>query len=223
MNESEKMLNLKSDLVDRIKNITNDCRTFLWLRTVNPKVLNDEKNRIGGGNLSIALAVFSGINYLANSYHCLTADIKSFQYKPKGIYYPDGKKNFLFFVKNQRSNIDLGVEGLTEDELSNIWDDWRNKLTHFCTVRYGNTSLSFMELDDIHGLEKFLTFIKKDISKIPSFIKTASGWNLKIDLMSFKLDGLATYIAEKVLLEATKENIDVFEKWLEHNLYPREE
>lgn len=217
---NDDLLYLKSEIIHRIQNITNDCRTFLWVRSVYRDDLDNESIKIGGGNLTIALALFNAIGYLSNTFYCLTKkDISKLEYNSAGIYDPNTYDSFKYFIKNQKSGVALGIEGLSFPELHKIWDDWRNKLSHFCVQRYGNTSLSFVENKSRKNRDKYLKFISTNNYKSQSFGKIGGGWNIHIDFLNLQMDILANYIAEKILTSANQDNVLVFKKWLEFNLH----
>jgi hypothetical protein len=209
---------IKSDIIERTHQITNDSRAFFWLRSNYYKDLQMKELKIGGGNLLVALGLFSALNYLCNIYYCLTKPKNNkFRFK-KGIYDPVNKDNFVHFIKNQQSGVIFGIEDLDKKELEILWEDWRNNLVHFCTPRYGNTAVAFITKKTKQSKKEYLSIINDNDPKRHPFLGIRSNWVLSIEILTNKLDIIADYIGNKVLDNAEDYHINTLRKWLDSNI-----
>jgi hypothetical protein len=208
---------LKSDIIDRIKNITNDSRAFLWIRSVYASDISDSELKIGGGNLLIAMGAFSAIDYLSKVNYCLS---RPFGNLPKSgmIYAPVAPDCFVHFIKNSNLPVSLGIEEVPVAELKTFWDDWRNKLSHFNVQRNNHSAVSFMSTNDPNSKEWYLRFINGTSIQQNAFEEIATGWRCYIDILTRDLDSLAYYVANTVLPDSQAENILFLRQWLDSNL-----
>jgi hypothetical protein len=147
-NHREKIIGTISDNCNLIH---SDVNTFLWVKTdMSDEFENVPENYfIGGGNLLMVHGLFAIINYLAKAYKILRKgyDIdnklkvslnnflentisvngkskkakKYFQFKPE-INETDAFAKFI-----EDSEVDWG---LTEDQIKEVWNFYRNSLTH---------------------------------------------------------------------------------------------
>lgn len=144
MNEKEKLV----DYINRSQAIIADTNTYIWLRSVNPKILNDIPE-LGGGNLLMALGLFAVINYLGKIYTILKGGIpvtkdqadaanqwlKDKNIKDSGFEKIIETKRFgqlneteaFKTLLNDCPGLNLG---LSPEELKGVWHNIRNKLTH---------------------------------------------------------------------------------------------
>jgi hypothetical protein len=212
----EEIISLKSDITDRVKNITNDGRTFLWLRSVYFNDLKNDNIKIGGGNLLIAMGNFSVLEYLSKVFYCLSKPLSQLPHK-NGHFDPNAVDCFYHLIKNAKYPIDLGVEDLKKDEVIKFWDDWRNKLAHFNVQRYNNSAVSFLSTDDTKDEGQYILLINGQKAQRPSFEKMTDGWRCYVDLLNRDNDKIAEYIADFVA-ESKDDNKKLLKKWLDSNL-----
>ncbi len=126
------------DILDRIAGVQNDLKAFIYIRKHNLQHKGTSDN-IGGGNIVVALSLFTALNFLGKTYYCVKRPDK---------FNPDGSainetETFVHFMKFiQSSGLDLGLSGNGEI-LELVWSGFRDYLAHRLTVEPGKAVLSF--------------------------------------------------------------------------------
>lgn len=126
------------DILDRIAGVQNDLKAFIYIRKHNLQHEATPDN-IGGGNIVVALSLFTALNFLGKTYYCVK--------RPDKFNVDGSAKNetetFVHFMKFiQRSGIDLGLSGNGE-VLELVWSGFRDYLAHRLTVEPGKAVLTF--------------------------------------------------------------------------------
>lgn len=133
------------DILDRIAGVQNDLKAFIYIRKHNLQHEGTPDN-IGGGNIVVALSLFTALNFLGKTYYCVKRPDK---------FNDDGSaknetETFLHFMRFiQRSGLDLGLSGNGEI-LELVWSGFRDYLAHRLTVEPGKAVLTF-EFKPGHG------------------------------------------------------------------------
>ena len=133
------------DILDRIAGVQNDLKAFIYIRKHNLQHEGTPDN-IGGGNIVVALSLFTALNFLGKTYYCVKRPDK---------FNDDGSvknetETFVHFMKFiQRSGLDLGLSGNGEI-LELVWSGFRDYLAHRLTVEPGKGVLTF-EFKPGHG------------------------------------------------------------------------
>lgn len=208
-----------SYIIDRVKNITNDSRTFLLIRTFHISDISDDELCIGGGNLLIAMGDFAVFEYLSRIYYGLTNDeSKWFDSKDNWKFKHPADDCFVNLILNNQSGVSFGLENLKPDELKVLWNEWRNKLSHLLCQNEKHSSISFLSVGELQQRKSYISFINsKSINRV-AFEKVDSSWKCFIDVLNRDLDKLASWIASDVLIKAKEENIEKIYSWLTSNL-----
>ena len=158
-------MNEKDFIIDKLKNaslIIRDAHSFLFLNFEQKNKI-DEFN-LGLGSFSTAISLFALINFLSKVYFILNKgtekivnqsdideykrlekilkenkeewkNIKKYFRKPR-IGDINETDAFVFLIEN--SPIDFGIEKTNKEQICEIWQNYRNKLTHLISLR-GNT------------------------------------------------------------------------------------
>jgi len=140
---------------DRLNGVQNDLKAFLYIRKEN---LQHKHDNIGGGNIVVALSLFTCLGFLGKAYYCTE--------KPNN-FDPDGSANetevFIHFMKFiQRSGIDLGLP-TKGDILELVWDGFRNQLAHCLNVDPGKSIVTFQfEPENKNTINQILLEAKKN-------------------------------------------------------------
>lgn len=208
-----------SYITDRVKNITNDSRTFLLVRSTHTADISDDELHIGGGNLLVAMGDFSVFEYLSRIYYGLTNDAgKWFDDKENWKFKPSADDCFVNLILNNQSGVSFGFENLKPNELKIIWNEWRNKLTHLLCQNEKHSSISFLSVGELNQRKSYISFINSKVSNKVAFEKNNSSWHCFIDILNRDLDKLASWIANEVLSKAKDDNVEKVYTWLTSNL-----
>lgn len=145
--KSEKLV----DYINRSFDIIADTNTYIWIRAVQPQILQENKE-LGGGNLLMALGLSAVLNYLAKIYILLKEEggITAEEIKQAKQWLKDNQYEKLAFkdaieikrvgqineteaFKKLLADCPGANLGLTAEELLGVWRNVRNKLTHTAT------------------------------------------------------------------------------------------
>lgn len=215
----DKKREVHSYIIDRVKNITNDSRTFLLVRSTHTADISDSDLHIGGGNLLIAMGDFSVFEYLSRIYYGLTNNpSKWFDEKDSWKFKQSADDCFVNLILNNQSGVSFGIENLKPDDLKTLWNEWRNKLSHLLCQNERHSSISFLSVGDLNQRDSYIKFINSVVSNRVAFSKNQSSWHCYIDILNRDLDKLASWIANDVLGAAKDENVDKVYDWLASNL-----
>lgn len=209
---------LKSDVIDRVANFTNDTRTFLWMRYCHYNEIQDQSLRIGGGNFLIALANFSALDYLAKIYFGLKNNPSNWHKKRTKDPF-NASECFLFLIRSKHFPVRLGFEKLQDNEIKNLWDEWRNCLTHFLVQKENNSSISYITHPN-EGEDQYKKFIKQEPKTINPFSAKPPGnfgWDCYVDELSPIIDRIASFVASEVD-KAEETNIRAVNDWIRANI-----
>jgi len=126
------------DIIDRITGVQNDLKAFLYIRKHNLQHQGTPDN-IGGGNIVVALSLFTALNFLGKTYYCVK--------RPDKFNADGSAKNetetFVHFMKFVQNNgLDLGLSG-SGQILEMLWSGFRDYLAHRLTVEPGKAVLAF--------------------------------------------------------------------------------
>lgn len=205
---------VQSYIINGVKNITNDSRSFLFLRIIHTDDINNKELNIGGGNLLIAMGNFTIFEYLAKIYYGLTNDVvKWFDCE---TFMKPADQCFFNLIHDNNSGVSFGIEKLSSYELTELWKEWRNKLSHLLRQKEKHSSISlfFSFAEGINQRQGYLDFIDSKLINQSAFIKNNSGWQCFIDILNRDLDKLANWIANDVLNNSKEENINKIYTWL---------
>ncbi|HEX7017419.1 MAG TPA: hypothetical protein VF209_00730 [Patescibacteria group bacterium] len=143
------------DIEDRVGGVFNDLKAFVYIR--NNSLQHKEEN-IGGGNIVIALSLFSCLNLLAKVHYCT---VRPDKFEDDGSC-KDETASFLYFMKNiQKSGLDLGLPD-SGDALQLIWNGFRNWLAHRLTVQPGKQVITFnFDVGTQNSVQESLDYAKQ--------------------------------------------------------------
>jgi hypothetical protein len=158
-------MNEKDFIIDKLKNaslIIRDAHSFLFLNFEQKNKIDEHK--LGLGSFSTAISLFALINFVSKVYLILNKgnekiinqsdideykrlekilkenkeewkNIKKYFKKPR-IGDINETDAFVFLIEN--CSVDFGIEKTNKEEIREIWQNYRNKLTHLISLR-GNT------------------------------------------------------------------------------------
>lgn len=219
------------EYLNRAKYLVYDSNTFLKVRVERPFYIGDE---IGGGNLLIALGLFSAINYLAKIYVLLNGqwtpptpkDIEEAREQFKRV---DRKfREYLIFTKRRDSvNETLAFTkllldqncpqnlGIDQSEYSNVYHDIRNHLTHRIAPNRGHTMMTFQSDEgDRTPYGDIKISIKNSNRHV--FQKNGNVLICYVDILGRDVEKIADWLIKDVADDKfTKEGIDLTFDWLE--------
>jgi len=121
---------------DRVVGVQNDLKAFLYIRKHN---LQHKDDNIGGGNIVVALSLFTCLNFLGKTYYCT---VRPDKFESTG-HAKNETETFVQFMKfMQQSGINLGLPSNGE-VLELVWSGFRDYLAHRLTVEPGKSVLTF--------------------------------------------------------------------------------
>lgn len=121
---------------DRILGVRNDLKAFLYIRKHN---IQHKVDDIGGGNIVVALSLFTCLNFLGKTYYCT---VRPDKFEQTG-HAMNETETFVKFMKfMQQSGINLGLPSNGE-VLELVWSGFRDYLAHRLTVEPGKSVLTF--------------------------------------------------------------------------------
>lgn len=145
------------NIEDRVLGVQNDLKAFLYIRKNN---LQHKKDDIGGGNMVVALSLFTCLNFLGKIYDCAE--------RPSEFYANNGRaKNetvtfihFMRFIQKRGIDLNLPADG---DVLTLVWSGFRDHLAHRLTVEPGKSVITFTYNPNEDGsINDMLVKAKKD-------------------------------------------------------------
>ncbi len=123
---------------DRVLGVQNDLKAFLYIRQHNLQHKGTNDN-IGGGNIVVALSLFTCLNFLGKTYYCTVRPDK-FDLTGRAKNETETFVQFMKFI--QQSDINLGLPSNGE-VLELVWSGFRDYLAHRLTVEPGKSVLTF--------------------------------------------------------------------------------
>ena len=158
-------MNKKDFIIDKLKNaslIIRDAHSFLFLNFEQKHKIDEHK--LGLGSFSTAISLFALINFVSKIYFILNKGNEKIvtsseldEYKRLEIILKENKKEwknikkyfkkprigdinetdaFVFLIEN--CPIDFGIEKTNKKHICEVWQNYRNKLTHLISLK-GNT------------------------------------------------------------------------------------
>lgn len=158
-------MNEKDFIIDKLKNtsiIIRDAHSFLFLNFEQKSKIDEHK--LGLGSFSTSISLFALINFVSKIYFILNKgnekivtsseldeyerlkkviqdnttewrNIRKYFKKPR-IGDINETDAFVFLIEN--TPIDFGIEKTNKEQICEIWQNYRNKLTHLISLK-GNT------------------------------------------------------------------------------------
>lgn len=127
---------LKYHLDFRIGALTNDSRTFLWVKCYQGRgFYNGKEPPIGGGNFLITLGAFACLNLLAKVYWILSRDQKDYPLIDKEVVreFSTQKRKIKELVKEHGDEFNIFFEYCSQDIRKGYFI--REKRAFYCLVR----------------------------------------------------------------------------------------
>lgn len=121
---------------DRVLGVSNDLKAFIYIRKYN---LQHKEDDIGGGNIVVALSLFTTLNFLGKAYYCT---VKPAKFEADGSALNETETFIKFMKFLQDSGLELGLSSNGEI-LELVWNGFRNYLAHRLTVEPGKSVLTF--------------------------------------------------------------------------------
>lgn len=194
-------MNEKDFIIDKLRNaslIIRDAHSFLFLNFEQKNKINE--HNLGLGSFSTLISLFALINFVSKIYFILNEgnkkvvnqsvideyerlkkiiqdnttewkNIKKYFKKPR-IGDINETDAFIFLIKN--CPIDFGIDKTNEKQICEVWQNYRNKLTHLISLK-GNTISGQMLINlNVHPSEKGmyksnLEFIKEKLHIYKAF------------------------------------------------------
>ena len=158
-------MNEKDFIIDKLKNaslIIKDAHSFLFLNFEQKNKIDEHK--LGLGSFSTSISLFALINFLSKVYYILNkgnekivnqSDIDEYKrlekiLKENKLEWKNIRKYFrkprigdinetdAFVFLIEKCPIDFGIEKTNKEQICEIWQNYRNKLTHLISLK-GNT------------------------------------------------------------------------------------
>jgi hypothetical protein len=228
MNKFSKKTELLRIVDDRANMMIADTNTFIWLRHNHPDELRKNKE-IGGGNLLMALGLFSALNLMAKVHKILRkgkgcivqkADVQEFRSIVKK--YPELKGKiqplavgqvineedaFVKLIKDSNAKFGLSDEGLRA-----AWQSFRNYLSHTATIRPGHSSVTFQIKS--RNFEQFIE--KENNRKRPVFGFNQHGLRFYPDTLNIEVRYIRDWLLNKIKEEYfTNDKIEDAFDWVQ--------
>ena len=196
-------MNDKDFIIDKLNNtslIIRDAHSFLFLNFEQKNKINEYK--LGLGSFSTAISLFSLINFIWKVYFILNKgnkkivnqsdineykrlekilkenneeweNIKKYFKKPR-IGDINETDAFIFLIEN--CPIDFGIDKMNKEQIREVWQNYRNKLTHLISLK-GNESSGQMLINlNVHTSEEGM--YKSNLEFIKGRIKTYKAFDI---------------------------------------------
>ena len=196
-------MNEKDFIIDKLKNaslIVKDAHSFLFLNFEQKHKIDEHK--LGLGSFSTAISLFALINFVPKIYFILNTGNEKIvnqsdidEYKRLENILKENKKEwknikkyfkkprigdinetdaFIFLIEN--SPIDFGIDKTNKEQIQEVWQNYRNKLTHLISLR-GNTINGQMLINlVVHPSEEEM--YKSNLEFIKGRIKTYKAFDI---------------------------------------------
>ena len=196
-------MNEKDFIIDKLKNaslIVKDAHSFLFLNFEQKHKIDEHK--LGLGSFSTAISLFALINFVSKIYFILNTGNEKIvnqsdidEYKRLENILKENKKEwknikkyfkkprigdinetdaFIFLIEN--SPIDFGIDKTNKEQIQEVWQNYRNKLTHLISLR-GNTINGQMLINlVVHPSEEEM--YKSNLEFIKGRIKTYKAFDI---------------------------------------------
>lgn len=137
MEEKEKIVKkCIGNIEDRVLGVQNDLKAFIYIRQHN---LQHKEENIGGGNMVVALSLFTCLNFLGKTYYCT---VRPDKFNPDGSAQNETETFVKFMKFLQLEGIDLNLPSNGE-VLEIVWSGFRDYLAHRLTVESGKSVITF--------------------------------------------------------------------------------
>lgn len=123
-------------LKDRVTGVQNDLLAYIYIRKNN---LQHGEDCIGGGNIVVALSLFTTLNFLGKTYYC-TVRPEKFDESGRAKNETETFVQFVTFLQSNGVGLGLPSNG---EVLEAIWRGFRDYLAHRLTVEPGKSVLTF--------------------------------------------------------------------------------
>lgn len=218
MNESNDRVELKR-LIEKRTWMINDARLFTWAKC-DGRLKIIEGLKIGGGNFLVTLGLFAVLNFLSKAYYLLQEgsevwseeEIKKtkkiLRKLPKGTkafppVFGSPKKTerdcFIDFALALQFPLFSNSKELSKKEqterYSEIWESYRNKLSHMAMPKHAAVTLNFADLkyEGSGGAEELL-----EIDTSPAFIKSGTLYAVRIDFFARDIKKWVNWINQEI-------------------------
>lgn len=176
---------------DRIVGVNNDLKAFIYIRKNN---LQHKEEDIGGGNIVVALSLFTAINFLAKCYYCT---VRPDKFNPEG-HAEDETACFIAFMRylqTQGLQLNLPRDG---DVLGLVWNGFRNYLAHRLTVEPGKSVISFtFEPENTGTIDEILS--KANSHPVFEHDGNSRNWRVNGDVLLAKLIPITEVTASHII------------------------
>lgn len=206
----------KSELISFIKNrtqnITNDCRTFLWFKSVHNKEYKSINNlRIGGGNLLMAIGLFSSMEYLCKIYYVLKIGYENIPNSDKQKGRNDIKWQKPLNVLITDYPADFGIKSLSSDKIKLFWKNWRHKLAHLLAQ-----DPLWGQVNAFDNRNENYNEAMENLKNTIPFIQENGRWICNADRLAKEIDSISDWLIKETDKYDDNRIKNTFE-WLKNN------
>ncbi len=172
--------NLNATITERINGAYNDLRAFIFIRI---HYYHKNEPYVGGGNMTMALTLFSALNYLSKIYYCIMSPEK-FNIDVNGKITVNETHAFKKFARHLISQDILSGITMDDSALSLVWNGFRDHLAHKITVQNGKVVYTFeFEVSDMKNTN--MDQVMLSLKKGNVFIANNEGrdWHVNVDVL----------------------------------------
>lgn len=209
--EEQERSELKSYITDRTSNITNDCRTFLWVRTEHGEIFDQPNLGVGGGNILMAVGLFATVEYLSKIGYILD----------KGVGSDNATDCFIWLIKNLPPSIKLFADTENEVNLNSFWNVWRNKLAHLVAPKHARAE-TVSPIKSHPNYQATRNLFDIDLAFLHPFYKRGElpegWWCSNVDKLTNDLDRIARWLASNIAENAPIANVQAALAWINSEL-----
>jgi len=216
--------------IQHAKSLVFDSNTFLKVRVERTFYIGEG---LGGGNLLIALGLFSALSYLAKMYVLLSGywkipNLEEIQDAKEVYRQMDKNTQQYFFVKRQDQVNETDAFkrllsdpncpqnfGIDETDYPKVYSDIRNHLSHRILPNHGYVVVTFQTNENEElAYGEVMQRIKE--SNKPVFEKNGNSVNCFVDLLGRDVEKISDWLIWEINAgKFPEENIDEAYKWLE--------
>lgn len=170
---------------DRIIGIFNDLKTYIDLRKDNRQHRNnDYGDNLGGGNMVMALGLFSALGLLSKAYMAVASSERGEfdkSFNDRG-YARDEQKIFVEFVEFLGDNVALfDPQSRSRTSYRKVWERFRDFTTHTLVPDQGNIVVTYSWKEkQAKSVDEILEQIKQDGNAFP-FENNDNSWTVNVD------------------------------------------
>ncbi|HSX06814.1 MAG TPA: hypothetical protein VLG92_03775 [Candidatus Saccharimonadia bacterium] len=181
---------------DRIIGIIQDLRTYVDLRKDNRQHGGNKYNdNLGGGNMVMAMGLFSALGLLSKVYVVVTSSERGQfdQYFDAQHHAKDEQKIFVEFMEFISGDIGIFMSSQkSKNTYRKVWERFRDFTTHLLVPDQGNFVLTFVwDEPQQKSVEDVLKSIRAD-EKVVAFIKDSGSWTVNVDKLLSLLPEITT-------------------------------